>query len=81
MAGELECDLRRVAEWSELCLVSFNSSKTKLLSINKFRDLTDFKIEFQTLLVLTSLLGRIVLHTAVMLLLCPSSTDSFMVVI
>lgn len=38
MAGELEYDLRTVKEWGDEWLVSFNASKTKLLSINKFRD-------------------------------------------
>ena len=38
MAADLECDLRTVTEWGDRWLVSFNASKTKLLSINKFRD-------------------------------------------
>ena len=37
-AAELEVDLRTVAEWGEKWLVSFNASKTKLLSINRFKD-------------------------------------------
>ena len=38
MAAELEVDLRTVVEWSDKWLVTFNSSKTKLLSINRFKD-------------------------------------------
>jgi len=37
-AAELEVDLRTVAELGEKWLVSFNASKTKLLSINRFKD-------------------------------------------
>ena len=38
MAAELEVDLRTVVEWGDKWLVTFNSSKTKLLSINQFKD-------------------------------------------
>ena len=38
MAAELEVDLRTVVEWGDKWLVTFNSSKTKLLSINRFKD-------------------------------------------
>ena len=37
MAAELEVDLRTVVEWGDKWLVTFNSSKTKLLSINRFK--------------------------------------------
>ena len=36
MAAELKVDLRTVVEWGDKWLVTFNSSKTKLLSINRF---------------------------------------------
>ena len=35
LAGDLEADLRCVTEWGDRWLVNFNSSKTKLLSINR----------------------------------------------
>ena len=35
LAGDLEADLRCVTEWGDRWLVTFNSSKTKLLSINR----------------------------------------------
>ena len=35
LAADLESDLRTVTEWGDKWLVSFNSSKTKLLSINR----------------------------------------------
>ena len=38
MTAELEVDLRTVVEWGDKWLVTFNSSKTKLLSINRFKD-------------------------------------------
>ena len=38
LAAELEEDLRTVTEWGKTWLVSFNASKTKLLSINRFKD-------------------------------------------
>ena len=38
MAAELEVDLRTVVEWGDKWLVTFNSSKTKLLSVNRFKD-------------------------------------------
>ena len=38
MAAELEVDLRTVVEWVDKWLVTFNSSKTKLLSINRFKN-------------------------------------------
>ena len=37
MAADLEDDLRTVVEWGKKWLVSFNASKAKLLSINRFR--------------------------------------------
>ena len=37
MAADLEDDLRTVFEWREKWSMSFNASKTKLLSINRFR--------------------------------------------
>ena len=37
MAADLEDDLRTVVEWGDKWLVTFNASKTKLLSINRFR--------------------------------------------
>ena len=37
-AAELEVDLRTVTEWGEKWLVSFNASKTKLLSINRYHN-------------------------------------------
>ena len=38
MAAEIEVDLRTVVEWDDKWLVTFNSSKAKLLSINRFKD-------------------------------------------
>ena len=38
LAADLEVDLRSVVEWGNRWLVSFNAAKTKLLSINCFRD-------------------------------------------
>ena len=38
MAEDPEYDLRSVTEWGERWLVSFNASKTKLLSINKYKN-------------------------------------------
>ena len=38
MAAELKVDLRTVVEWGDKWLVTFNPSKTKLLSINRFKD-------------------------------------------
>jgi len=38
LAGELELDLRTVVEWGEKWLVSFNAAKTKLLSVNRFKE-------------------------------------------
>ena len=38
LAADLEYDLRSVTEWGERWLVSFNASKTKLLSINKYKN-------------------------------------------
>jgi len=37
LAADLESDLRTVTEWGDKWLVTFNSSKTKLLSINRHR--------------------------------------------
>ena len=37
MAADLEDDLCTVVEWGEKWLVSFNASKTTILSINRFR--------------------------------------------
>jgi len=37
LAADLEYDLRTITEWGDQWLVSFNSAKTKLLSINKFK--------------------------------------------
>ena len=37
-AGELELDLRCIVEWGDRLLVTFNATKTKLLSINRHRD-------------------------------------------
>ena len=37
-AAELEVDLRTVVEWGKEWLVTFNASKTKLLSINRFKN-------------------------------------------
>ena len=39
LAADLEADLRCVTEWGERWLVTFNSTKTKLLSINRRRHL------------------------------------------
>ena len=39
MAADLEYDLRSVVEWGKKWQVTFNSTKTKLLSINHFREL------------------------------------------
>lgn len=38
MAGEIELDLQSIVEWGVKWLVTFNSTKTKLLSVNNFRD-------------------------------------------
>ena len=38
MAAELEVDLRTVVEWGDKWLVTFNAYKTKLLSMNRFKD-------------------------------------------
>ena len=38
LAANLEYDLRSVVEWGKEWLVTFNSCKTKLLSINHYRD-------------------------------------------
>ena len=38
MAAEIEVDLHTVVEWGDKWLVTSNSSKTKLLSINRFKD-------------------------------------------
>ena len=38
MAADLEYDLRSVVEWGKKWLVTFSSTKTKLLSINNFRE-------------------------------------------
>ena len=38
MAADLEYDLRSVVEWGKKWQVTFNSTKTKLLSINHFRE-------------------------------------------
>ena len=35
LAGDLEADLRCITEWGNRWLVTFNSTKTKLLSINR----------------------------------------------
>ena len=37
LAADLESDLRMATEWGDSWLVTFNSSKTKLLSINRHR--------------------------------------------
>ena len=37
LAANLEYDLRSTVEWGKKWLVSFNTSKTKLLSINRFK--------------------------------------------
>ena len=37
-AAELEVDLCTVVEWGDKWLVSFNASKTKFLSMNRFKD-------------------------------------------
>ena len=37
MAADLSSDLRSVVEWGAKWLVSFNSTKTKLLSLNRYR--------------------------------------------
>ena len=37
LAGSLELDLSSVTEWGSQWLVTFNSAKTKLLSINRYR--------------------------------------------
>ena len=38
MAADLEYDLRSIVEWGKKWQVTFNSTKTKLLSINHFRE-------------------------------------------
>ena len=38
MAAELEYDLRGIVEWGNRWLVTFNATKTKLLSFNHHRD-------------------------------------------
>ena len=38
LAGSLELDLSSVTEWGSQWLVAFNSAKTKLLSINRYRN-------------------------------------------
>ena len=38
LAVELEDDFRTVVEWGQKWLVTFNASKTKLYSINRFRE-------------------------------------------
>ena len=38
MAAKLEVDLCTVVEWGDKWLVTFNASKTKLLSMNRFKD-------------------------------------------
>ena len=37
-AGELELDLHSIVEWGDRWLVTFNATKTKLLSSNRLRD-------------------------------------------
>ena len=37
-AGELELDLRSIVEWGDICLVTFDAAKMKLLSFNHHRD-------------------------------------------
>ena len=37
-AGELELDLHSIVEWGDRWLVTFNATKTKLLSFNRHRD-------------------------------------------
>ena len=37
-ASELELDLRSIVEWGDRWLVTFNATKTKLLSFNRHRD-------------------------------------------
>ena len=37
-AGELELDLRSIVEWGDSWLVTFNATKTKLLSFDRHRD-------------------------------------------
>ena len=44
-AGELELDVRSVVEWGDRWLVTFNDSKTKLLSFNDHRDLLLVPVE------------------------------------
>ena len=38
LAGELELDLRSIVEWGDRWLVTFNATKTKLLSFSRHRD-------------------------------------------
>ena len=38
LAGELELDLHSLVEWVERWIVTFNTTKTKLLSFNCHRD-------------------------------------------
>ena len=44
MANSLERDLSTVTDWGAQWLVTFNSSKTKLLSVNRYRDPVDIPI-------------------------------------
>ena len=37
-AGELELDLRSIVEWGDRWYVTFNATKTELLSFNRHRD-------------------------------------------
>ena len=43
-AGSLELDLSSVTEWGSQWLVTFNSVKTKLLSVNRYRNSDDIPI-------------------------------------
>jgi len=45
LAGQLQRDLGDITEWGDKWLVSFNSSKTKLLSINRYHHPSLCKIE------------------------------------
>ena len=44
-AGELEIDMRSIVEWGDRWLVTFNATKTKLLSVNRHRDLPSVPVE------------------------------------
>ena len=44
LAGSLELDLSSVTEWGSQWLVTFNSAKTKLLSVNRYRNSDDIPI-------------------------------------